>query len=65
MCVYTCDKVVNVGCSLKSWTEFRKSLVCALAEWRSGHRVRLRNKKTRVRIPARNKFIGKHGSAVV
>jgi hypothetical protein len=30
---------------------FIKKLLIALAVWRSGHRIRLRNKKTRVQIP--------------
>jgi hypothetical protein len=39
-------------------------IAAALAAWRSGLRIRLRNKKTRVRIPP-GRFLGKHSSAVV
>jgi hypothetical protein len=39
---------LRLGCS-------NKNLAIALAAWSCGHRIRLRNKETRVRIPPENK----------
>jgi hypothetical protein len=50
---------------LKNWPNEEDCPRWPLAAWRSGRRIHLRNKKTRVRIPPSKRFSGKHSSAVV